>query len=227
MLMIATTLGENAAHATAGSIGRKIVSLADETTVTRTGPTPRKNAMRRALTMKLVPTLTALLSTLMLATAAQADKSAGQVVDDNTINATVKSELIGSKETKARSINVETYKGVVQLSGFAATEAEKEAAGRLAKAVDGVREVRNNISIGADTTLMQKLDDSVTTGKVKAALIDSKDVRSNDINVETRSGVVQLSGFVPTDAMREKAGVVALRVEGVKELDNVLQVRPE
>jgi osmotically-inducible protein OsmY len=177
--------------------------------------------------MKLVPTLITLLSALMLAAAAHADKSAGQVVDDNTINATVKSELIGSKETKARSINVETYKGVVQLSGFAATESEKEAAGRLAKAVEGVREVRNNISIGADTTLMQKLDDSVTTGKVKAALIDAKDVRSNDINVETRSGVVQLSGFVPTDAMREKAGVVALRVEGVKKLDNVLQVRPE
>jgi hyperosmotically inducible protein len=177
--------------------------------------------------MKLVPALTALLSSLMLATAAHAEKSAGQVVDDNTINATVKSELIGSKETKARSINVETYKGVVQLSGFAATEAEKEAAGRLAKAVDGVREVRNNISIGADTTLTQKLDDSVTTAKVKAALIETKDVRSNDINVETRSGVVQLSGFVPTDAMREKAGVVALRVEGVKQIDNVLQVRPE
>ena len=40
-----------------------------------------------------------------------------------------------------------------------------------------------------------KLDDSVTTGSVKAALIDTKDVKSGEINVETKAGVVQLSGF--------------------------------
>jgi len=75
--------------------------------------------------------------------------------------------------------------------------------------------------------LSQKFDDSVTTGKVKAALIDTKDIKSGRINVETRSGVVQLSGFVTSDAMRDKAAAVATKVEGVKQLDNVLQVQPE
>jgi hyperosmotically inducible protein len=156
-----------------------------------------------------------------------ASKSAGTIIDDNTINATVKADLIGNKKTKAHRINVETYKGVVQLSGFVATQEEKDEAGRVAAAVKGVKEVRNSIAIGPDTPFGQKLDDSVMTGKVKAALIDAKDVRSGDINVETRAGVVQLSGFVPSAAMRDKAGEVALRVEGVKQLDNVLQVRPD
>ena len=41
-----------------------------------------------------------------------------------------------------------------------------------------------------------KLDDSVTTGKVKTALMDADDVKAGEINVETKGGVVQLSGFV-------------------------------
>ena len=93
--------------------------------------------------------------------------------------------------------------------------------------VDGVKDVRNDIAIAPATAFGQKLDDSVTTGKVKAALIDAKDVHSTAINVETRGGIVQLSGFVPNAAMRDKAGKVAERVEGVKSLDNVLQVRPD
>jgi hyperosmotically inducible periplasmic protein len=164
---------------------------------------------------------------LSLCAPAYASKSAGTIVDDNTINASVKANLIGNKQTKARHINVETYKGVVQLSGFVTTQAEKDEAGKVAKAVDGVKDVRNDISIAPDTPFGQKLDDSVTTGKVKAALIDTKDVSSTAINVETRGGIVQLSGFVPNEAMRDKAGQVAGRVEGVKSLDNVLQIRPE
>jgi hyperosmotically inducible protein len=177
--------------------------------------------------MKSMQWLLAVMATTLVSGPAFASKSAGTIIDDNTINATIKAELIGNKTTKAHRINVETYKGIVQLSGFVATQAEKDEAGKVAGAVEGVKEVRNSIAIGPDTPFGQKLDDSVMTGKVKAALIDAKDVRSGDINVETRAGVVQLSGFVPSAAMRDKAGVVALRVEGVKQLDNVLQVRSD
>ena len=58
-------------------------------------------------------------------------------------------------------------------------------------------------------------------------MIDAKDVKSGNINVETRAGVVQLSGFVPSTAMRDKAGVVAARVDGVKQIDNVLQIKSD
>ena len=48
-----------------------------------------------------------------------------------------------------------------------------------------------------------KLDDSVTTGKVKTALMDA-DVKLEEINVETKGGVVQLSGFVSSAEMKKK-----------------------
>ncbi len=168
----------------------------------------------------------ALLASVVFAVAtAQADKSTGEVLDDNTVNASVKSALIGNKTTKAHDINVETYKGVVQLSGFVDTAAEKDEAGKVAAGVSGVKSVKNSISIGGKTSMGTKLDDTVMTGKVKAALMDASDVKSGQINVETKSGVVQLSGFVDSAAMKDKAGTVAAGVSGVKEVQNVLEVR--
>ena len=155
----------------------------------------------------------------------RADKTSGEVVDDSTVNASVKAELIGNKATKANNINVETYKGVVQLSGFVETQAEKDEAGRVAAGVKGVKSVSNNISIGGKTSMGTKLDDSVTTGKVKTALMDADDVKSGQINVETKGGVVQLSGFVSSAAMKAKASEVAAAVDGVKKVNNVLVVK--
>ena len=172
---------------------------------------------------KWVPALVA--GAVLAMAAAQAEKSAGNVVDDNTINASVKAALIGNKTTKAHDINVETYKGVVQLSGFVDSPEQKDEATKVASEVEGVTSVNNSISVGGKTSMGTKLDDTVTTGKVKAALMDASDVKSGQINVETKSGIVQLSGFVDSAAMKEKAGQVAAGVSGVKEVQNALIVR--
>ena len=172
---------------------------------------------------KWIPALLA--GALLAVSTAQADKTAGDVVDDNTVNASVKAALIGNKTTKAQDINVETYKGVVQLSGFVDTAAEKDEAAKVAAGVSGVKSVDNSISVGGKTSMGTKLDDTVMTGKVKAALMDASNVKSGQINVETKSGVVQLSGFVDSAAMKDKAGTVAAGVSGVKEVQNVLAVR--
>jgi osmotically-inducible protein OsmY len=72
-----------------------------------------------------------------------------------------------------------------------------------------------------------KLDDTVLTGKVKTALMNDNDVKSGQINVESRGGIVQLAGFVTGDAMRKRALEVAGKVEGVKKVENALYVKPE
>ena len=64
----------------------------------------------------------------------------------------------------------------------------------------------NNVAVAPATSMGTKLDDSLVTGKVKAALMDAADVKSLQINVETRDGVVQLAGFVASAAMKDKAG---------------------
>ena len=164
---------------------------------------------------------------LALAVPAFAQKTSGDVSDDASIAATIKAGLFDNKNTSAGKINVESYKGVVQLSGFAATQAEKDAAGKIAQGAAGVREVHNSIGLQPSTSLGTKLDDSIITGRVKAALMDSANVKSMQINVETRNGVTQLAGFVTSAAMKERAGKVAAGIDGVARVDNVLLVKPQ
>jgi hyperosmotically inducible protein len=72
-----------------------------------------------------------------------------------------------------------------------------------------------------------KLDDTTLVGKVKSALIDASDVKSGQINVEARGGIVQLGGFVSSKTMRNRAIAVAKGVDGVKRVDDALFVKPQ
>ncbi|HWA11389.1 MAG TPA: BON domain-containing protein [Opitutaceae bacterium] len=74
-------------------------------------------------------------------------ESTGEYVDDSTITAKVKAALIHDPTVKAGEVSVETFKGVVQLSGFVATSTEKVRAGEVAAGVSGVKDVKNNITI--------------------------------------------------------------------------------
>jgi osmotically-inducible protein OsmY len=69
------------------------------------------------------------------------------------------------------------------------------------------------------------VDDSVITGKVKAALVADPTTKAHQISVETFQGVVQLSGFVDSSEARSRATQVAKQVEGVKNVKNDLELR--
>jgi osmotically-inducible protein OsmY len=69
------------------------------------------------------------------------------------------------------------------------------------------------------------VDDSVITGKVKAALVADPTTKAHQISVETFQGVVQLSGFVDSSEARSRATQVAKEVEGVKNVKNDLELR--
>lgn len=69
------------------------------------------------------------------------------------------------------------------------------------------------------------LDDSIITGKVKAAIINDRDLSASEINVETFKGVVQLSGFVSSQSDINKAVAVARDVSGVKSVKNDMRVK--
>ena len=75
------------------------------------------------------------------------DRSAGRVLDDKMIASKVKGALNDAKIFKFDDVKVATYKGVVQLSGFVDTDEQKQKAGEIAKRVDWVRDVVNNISL--------------------------------------------------------------------------------
>ena len=73
--------------------------------------------------------------------------STGQYVDDTVITTKVKAALLGDDAVKSFAVSVETVKGVVQLSGFVDTSAQKSAAGHDATTVPGVKDVKNNLIV--------------------------------------------------------------------------------
>lgn len=74
-------------------------------------------------------------------------QSTGEYIDDTTITARVKSALVSDDTVRARDVQVETFRGVVQLSGFVDTADQKQRAAQVAGGIAGVREVQNNISV--------------------------------------------------------------------------------
>lgn len=71
----------------------------------------------------------------------------GEYIDDSVITTKVKTALVNDPVTKATEINVETFKGVVQLSGFVSTQAAINRAVELARGVSGVKSVRNDMRL--------------------------------------------------------------------------------
>lgn len=71
----------------------------------------------------------------------------GEYVDDSAITTKVKSAMLGSSGLKSTDIHVETFRGVVQLSGFVDSEAQRDQAVRVAQGVDGVKSVKNDMRV--------------------------------------------------------------------------------
>jgi len=74
-------------------------------------------------------------------------ESTGGYVDDSTITAKVKSNLVQNDKVSASDVHVKTYKGVVDLSGFVDSRSQIAAAGAVADQVNGVKAVHNNLIV--------------------------------------------------------------------------------
>ncbi len=123
------------------------------------------------------------------------ERTIGTIIDDSVIASTVKTRMISDDFVKARYIDVDVLNGVVYLIGVVESSSQKRMAGDIARGVDGVRQVHNQLSVG-ETSPGKILDDSVVTSKIKAELIKAKGVHSNNVDVDTVNGVVSLTGIV-------------------------------
>ena len=149
----------------------------------------------------------------------------GEVVDDSLLTAKVKAALIEDPVTKARQINVETYRGVVQLGGFVDTADEKARATSVASGITGVKEVRNDLRVSSPQSTEQAVDDTALTAAVKTKLVEDSTTKAYHINVETQKGVVQLTGFVNSNEEKARAAELAGTVNGVVSVKNDLEIR--
>ena len=100
--------------------------------------------------MHAIKTLAALCAIVVLMTtlgcaSTSPHEGTGQYVDDSVITAKVKAAILNEPGLKVSEINVETYKGVVQLSGFVSSRADMEKAVEVARGVAGVKSVSNKM----------------------------------------------------------------------------------
>jgi osmotically-inducible protein OsmY len=91
--------------------------------------------------------LSILITALASCAGSEKSESTGEMIDDAAITARIKADMIADKDVKARQINVEVFKGVVQLSGFVNSRAESDKAGAIARSVKGVKTVKNDIIV--------------------------------------------------------------------------------
>lgn len=173
-----------------------------------------------------------------------AERSAGQVIDDATITASIKAKLLEDDRTEGFDINVDTVKGRVTLRGGADTSTDRIAAADIARGTEGVVAVDNEITIAAAGTEARQaanqatasgevreaaeeaaeeagdeMSDAWITSKIKASLVADTDIAGLSIKVETEDKTVRLVGDVPTDAVRAEAVRIAEGTKGVVKVD--------
>jgi osmotically-inducible protein OsmY len=177
------------------------------------------------------------------ATTGTVDKAAG-TVSDSWITGKIQARYFLDDAVKGREINVDTKDGVVTLRGTVDSYSERLAAASIARNTDGVKEVRDELSVGApakandtiakekakvrDTvgTAGQKIEDGWITTKIQSKFFMDDQIKSRTVDVDTKNGVVTLSGTVPNEAAHKAAEDLAKETDGVVRVVNRLRVEP-
>lgn len=167
----------------------------------------------------------ALLTMVLQGCAAKDRRTLGSQIDDNSI--VVKAgNLIEAEKTldEKANINVYSYNGVVLLTGQAPAPAMAEQASELARSVQGVKDVQNQIRVSNPTSFATRSRDSWITTRVKSMLLADKEVSALNIRVVTENGEVFLMGIV-NELEANKAVEVARHVNGVVRVIKAFEIR--
>ena len=163
--------------------------------------------MRYGTTTTMAVILMALIAAAPLTAGAAdtADKAKAQtttqeaktMVTDSWVTSKTKIALFADERVKGTQVSVDTTKGVVHLRGKVDSADAKSAAGDIAKSVEGVKSVKNDLQVVAPTA--RKAVDASDSGIAKAVGTRlSKDTQLKKVDVRTDAGVVTLTGQVPT-----------------------------
>ena len=152
-------------------------------------------------------------------------RTSGTQVEDQTIeikSATRINEVIADRG----HINVTSYSRQVLVTGEVPTEADKAAVEQAISRIENVRSVVNELVVGPSSAFGDRSNDSYLTSKVKASLVDSKDIMANSYKVVTERGVVYLMGRV-TEREAQRGTDVARGVSGVRKVVRVFDIVTE
>ena len=147
-----------------------------------------------------------------------------RMVDDSTITGRINNEMIQDSTVKARKIDVDTVGGHVILTGVVETKNVAQRAVEIAKGVQGVKSVKDNLQIG-EKSWKEVFNDKLLVGKIKSKLIVEPEIRSLNIDVDVHKGVVTLTGVVDSRYQKTRAIDIARTTDGARKVVDNLKLR--
>jgi hyperosmotically inducible protein len=148
-------------------------------------------------------------------------QEAKTMVTDSWVTSKTKISLFADERVKGTQVSVDTTKGVVYLRGKVDSVEAKSAAGDIAKGVEGVKSVKNDLQVAAAAA--RKAVDASDSDIAKAVETRlAKDTQLKKVDVRTDAGVVTLTGQVPTIGVSAKASEMTRGLPGVKSVKNKL-----
>jgi len=124
------------------------------------------------------------------------------------------------------NVSVTSYNRQVLLTGEVPTEADKAAVEKTVAGVDNVRGIVNELAVLGASSLTQRSSDTLITGRVKAAMVDARDLSANAVKVVTTRGTVYLMGRV-TQREADRATEITRNTQGVQRVVRVLEIISE
>lgn len=152
-------------------------------------------------------------------------RTSGMQLEDQTIEIKASNRIkdaIGS----LGHVNVNAYNRWILLTGEVPTEADKAAAEQAARAVENVSNVYNELTVSLNSSLGSRSSDVLLVGKIKATLVDARDIISNAFSVVVERGDVFIMGLV-TEREANRAAELAASVKGVNRVVKVMQIISE
>ena len=149
-------------------------------------------------------------------------RTSGTQVEDQAIELKAGNSVSALVGDRAH-VNITSYNRVVLLTGEVPTEADKAAVEKAVSQVENVRSIVNDLAVMPKSDLSARSNDTIITGKVKAAFVDTSDLQVNSINVVTERGVVYLMGRL-TEREATRATDVARSVGGVQKVVRVFEI---
>lgn len=144
---------------------------------------------------------------------------------DTWIKIKIQTVLAFHNNVNASKADIHVQNGVVTLKGKAVNQAQKDLTAEYAKDVEGVKEVKNEMTLAqADDTIGEKIDDASITAQVKMTLMMHKSTGVIRTNVTTNNGVVMLSGKAKSEAERDLVTKLAEDVQGVNNVVNKMTI---
>ncbi|MDE2372578.1 MAG: BON domain-containing protein, partial [Burkholderiales bacterium] len=150
--------------------------------------------------------------------------TSGTQLEDETIEFKVGSRI--RDLATLGHVNVTSYNRLVLLTGEVPGDAERSAAEKAAARVENVRAVVNELAIAGNSSIGSRSNDTLITTKVKATLVDAKDLQANAFKVVTERGIVYLMGMV-TEREATRAAELVRGIPGVQKVVRVFEILTE